>query len=69
MPQWLLSVPRSRQTPAQLVSPEPQETAQVPLAQTCPAAQARPHMPQLALSLMRSRQAPEQSVRPEPQVT
>jgi hypothetical protein len=65
----LLSVPRSRQVPEQLVRPEPQETAQDPLAHTCPAAQVRPHMPQLPLSLVRSRQVPEQSVSPEPQET
>jgi hypothetical protein len=33
-PQWLLSVPRSRQVLTQTVRPEPHDTAQVPLAQT-----------------------------------
>ena len=69
MPQWSRSVWVSRQAPEQLVVPAPQETAQVPPEQTCPAAQTRPHMPQLRASVVRSRQAPEQSVKPVAQDT
>ena len=64
MPQWPLSVARSRQVPEQLVVPAPQETTQAPMEQTWPAAQAVPQAPQWLMSVCRSRQTPEHSVWP-----
>jgi len=46
-PQWLGSTEVSTQAPEQFVRPGPQLVAQVPAAQTCPAAQAWPQLPQL----------------------
>jgi hypothetical protein len=54
----------SRQTPEQLVVPDPHDTAHVPDEHTWPAGHAVPHIPQLRLSVWMSRHAPEQSVKP-----
>jgi hypothetical protein len=62
MPQWLLSVRRSRQVPEQLVVPVPQETWQAPLAHTCPLGHVLPHAPQWFRSVCRSRHTPLQSL-------
>jgi hypothetical protein len=61
MPQLLLSVWRSRQTPEQLVVPATHETEHVPAEHTCPEAQVRPHAPQFKRSVWRSRHVPVQS--------
>jgi hypothetical protein len=52
------------QVPEQLVSPDWQLKAQVPLEQTLPAAQAWAQAPQLALSVCKFTQIPEQLVSP-----
>ena len=65
MPQFPVSVVRSRQTPEQLVVPETQLTVHTPAEHTWPDAHPRPHAPQLLLSVVRSRQTPVQLVVPE----
>jgi hypothetical protein len=69
MPQLLLSVVRSRQTPEQLVVPAPHETVHMPREQIWPEGQPRPQAPQLALSVWRSRQTPVQLLVPAPHDT
>ena len=64
----MLSLPRSRHTPEQLVSPALHDTTHALATHTVPDAQVRPQAPQLFVSVVRSRHTPEQLVCPEPQV-
>ncbi len=64
MPQLLLSVSRSRQTPEQFMVPAPQVTEHTPEEHTWPDAHPTPQAPQLLLSVWRSLHTPEQLVVP-----
>jgi hypothetical protein len=68
-PQLARSTVRSRQTPAQLVSPVGQLTTQRPAWHACPAPQATPQVPQLAPSVWRSTQRPVHTLCPDGQLS
>ena len=69
LPQLLLSVRRSRQTPEHAVRPVPQLITHVLPVQTSPPPHLVPQAPQLLLSVVRSRQTPVQLESPVAQLT